>query len=73
MIVIEKTGDIILSAWSKITMNNLTCRPFTCKYLQNLQTFGLKLNKMGNFHPLEVVGLSGETQLHVGEKLGYLF
>ena len=40
---------------------------------QDLQMFGLKLNKyMSNFHPLEVVGRGCETQLQVGENLNKL-
>ena len=39
---------------------------------QYLQMLGLKLNEyMDNFHPLEVVGRGSETQLQVGENLGY--
>ena len=35
--------------------------------------FGLKLIKcIRNFHPLDVVGRGSETQLQVGENLGYL-
>ena len=36
---------------------------------QDLQMFGLKLNKMHNFHPLEVVGRGSGTQLQLGENL----
>ena len=40
---------------------------------QYLQMFGLTLNEyMSNFHPLEVVGRGSETQLQVGENLGYI-
>ena len=31
--------------------------------------FGLKLDKMSNFQPLQVVDRSSETQLQVGENL----
>ena len=34
---------------------------------QDLQMFGLKLNKLSNFHSLEVVDRDSETQLQVGE------
>ena len=33
---------------------------------RDLQIFMLKLNKMRNFQPLEVVGRGSETQLQVG-------
>ena len=36
------------------------------------EMFGLKVNKYVYFHPLEVVGRGSETQLQVGENLGYL-
>ena len=37
---------------------------------QNLQIFGLKLNKyMSNIYPLEVVGRGSETQIHVGKNV----
>ena len=32
----------------------------------------LNQTDMGHFHPLEVVGRGGETQLQVGEDLSYL-
>ena len=34
--------------------------------------FALKLKKYCNYHPLEVVGRGGETQLQVGENLNTL-
>ena len=40
---------------------------------QDLLKFGLKLNNMSNFHPLDVVGRGSETQRQVGEKLICLF
>ena len=39
---------------------------------QDLQMFSLKLNKLNNFHLLEVVGRGSETQLQVLENLNYL-
>ena len=40
---------------------------------QDLQIFGLKLNKyVSNFYPLEVVCCVCETQLQIGEQLNYL-
>ena len=36
---------------------------------RGLQMFSLKLTNMSNFHPLEVVGRSSETQLQVGQNL----
>ena len=36
---------------------------------QNLQMFGLKLNNISNFHPLDVVGRGSESQLSVGANL----
>ena len=38
---------------------------------QDLQMFGLKLSKLSNFHPLEVVGHGSETQIQVSENLKY--
>ena len=34
---------------------------------QDLQMFCLKLKKLSNFHPFEVVDLGSETQLQVGK------
>ena len=34
---------------------------------QDWQMFGVKLNNMSNFYPLEVVGRGSETQFQVGE------
>ena len=34
--------------------------------------FGLKLNIMSNFYPLEVVDRGSDTQLQGGENLNYL-
>ena len=34
--------------------------------------FGLKLEKLSNFQPLEVVGRGSETQLQVGENVNKL-
>ena len=39
---------------------------------QDLQMFGLLLNKYKYFQPLEVVGRGSETQLQVGENLNKL-
>ena len=36
---------------------------------RDLQMFGLKLDNMSNFHPLEVVDRGSETQLQVSENL----
>ena len=40
--------------------------------IQDLQMFGLILNKLINFHPFEIVGRGSETQLPVPENLNYL-
>ena len=39
---------------------------------QDLRIVDLKLNKLSNFHPLEVLGLGSGTQLQVGENINKL-
>ena len=39
---------------------------------QDFQTFGVNLNNMCNFHPLEVVGHGSEIQFQVGENINYI-
>ena len=36
---------------------------------QDTKMFAFKFINMSNFHPLEIVGRGGETQLPVGENL----
>ena len=43
-----------------------------CFKHQVSQMFDLKLKKMRNFHPFEVVGRGSETQLQMGENLNKL-